>query len=48
MRVIRLVVDTKGMSDGEFLKIFAPLDLVRDRRGYVRYHEFARIVLSIN
>jgi Ca2+-binding EF-hand superfamily protein len=45
MRIIRLAIDTHGMSDSEFLQMFAPLDRIRDRRGYVRYHDFFNKVL---
>ena len=47
MRIIRLAIDTHGMSDSEFLQMFAPLDRIRDRRGYVRYREFySRVLMS--
>ena len=46
MKVVRMVVDTKGLADSEFLKILAPIDLIRDRKGYVNYREFERIMLK--
>ena len=47
MRILRLAIDTQGLSDGDFLKIFAPLDRIRDRRGFVNYREFQRQILQI-